>query len=370
MKAIHPTRVPDRIAQILEREIQVKGLTGKRLGSVRELATRFSVSTTTLSQALAILTSQGLIERRHGSGTYVCDRQARQHVAVLMNMDLSHPRASYFWTRTTHQLRERFLTDGFRVKVYLGRYSPDEPAPEITCADFEEDLRNGKLCGVVALYSVEDKAWIARLLASGVPVVGPTDDYPYSVQVEGGHLVRRGTEILLQHGRCRIAYLGWQGFRTREDLYWPSFVEVMKKAKASIEEDWVRRDLHPTQPGAGWEEFREIWSNRSKRPDGLLVTDDVLFRDVATAVLEQRVRVPEELLIVTHANKGSDIIYPFPVVRLQFDPDEFARETAAMLVALMRHQKVVKPSIHVPFQVVEDDMHREPVTTSQSKERR
>ena len=49
---------------------------GSPLPSQRELAGEFSVSIMTLRQALQLLTDDGLIDTRHGSGTYVASRYA------------------------------------------------------------------------------------------------------------------------------------------------------------------------------------------------------------------------------------------------------------------------------------------------------
>ena len=49
---------------------------GSPLPSQRELAGEFSVSIMTLRQALQLLADDGLIDTRHGSGTYVASRYA------------------------------------------------------------------------------------------------------------------------------------------------------------------------------------------------------------------------------------------------------------------------------------------------------
>jgi GntR family transcriptional regulator len=47
---------------------------GDRLPSVRELARQLSINQNTVLRAYERLTAEGLIERRHGDGTYVVDR--------------------------------------------------------------------------------------------------------------------------------------------------------------------------------------------------------------------------------------------------------------------------------------------------------
>jgi len=41
------------------------------------------------------------------------------------------------------------------------------------------------------------------------------------------------------------------------------------------------------------------------------VLDDMIFEDVAKAILAARVTVPDQLAVVTHANRGSGMRLPF-----------------------------------------------------------
>jgi DNA-binding LacI/PurR family transcriptional regulator len=111
---------------------------------------------------------------------------------------------------------------------------------------------------------------------------------------------------------------------------------VLRDRGAECNEQWVRSAVPPSVPGSGWEQFREIWSASENKPDGLLVTDDVLFRDVALGILDSRVQVPDQLEVVTHANRGSGIHYPFPVTRLEVDPNEYASHLAGTLIKRLR----------------------------------
>ncbi|MFF0152637.1 GntR family transcriptional regulator [Micromonospora sp. NPDC005203] len=69
----------DRIADDLRRKIHARELTpGARLPAETALMEQYKVSLPTMRQALAVLRAEGLIESRHGHGTYV--REPRQRV--------------------------------------------------------------------------------------------------------------------------------------------------------------------------------------------------------------------------------------------------------------------------------------------------
>lgn len=71
-------RIADGIVQLIEDE-QVP--VGQALASSRELAKRFDVTTPTIREALRRLESTGVVELKHGSGTYVADGLNRRLVA-------------------------------------------------------------------------------------------------------------------------------------------------------------------------------------------------------------------------------------------------------------------------------------------------
>jgi GntR family transcriptional regulator, transcriptional repressor for pyruvate dehydrogenase complex len=80
------TTVVDAIqAMIIDRRLNP----GDALPSERELATMLSVSRNVLREALSILGQRGLVDTRHGTGTYVSlpsSRQARDALVLLLEM--------------------------------------------------------------------------------------------------------------------------------------------------------------------------------------------------------------------------------------------------------------------------------------------
>src|SRR5512132_1092688 len=70
-----------RIQEMLRRDIASGRLAaGARLPSETELAQSFNTTRTTVRQALARLTFEGLIARRIGLGTFVADRRVESQI--------------------------------------------------------------------------------------------------------------------------------------------------------------------------------------------------------------------------------------------------------------------------------------------------
>ncbi len=360
------SNLSQQISSILREEILTKSSPGQRLPTIMELTKRFNVSFQTVREGLNILAEEGLIQRRPGAGTFVSaviPAQRDRHVGVLAEIDISDPHASYFFRRTPQRVVRFLRREGFAARLYTGHTQVgDETIRPLTCTAFLEAVERQQLSGVVAFAPSHTlPQWLEPLPGGHVPVVGSTDGYDYRVELDHPALVRTGVQYLLNQGRRRIALLEY--FRpSRQASAVESFLEVMAAAGAPVNPQWLRHSLNPCTPGANWEEFRAVWASGGskgrqgdEKPDGLLICDDNLFPVTAMAILQLGIRVPEDLTVVTHSNKGSAMLSPFPVAKLEIDPDVCAGLMGRTLIRLMQKEPVAPGLVILPHRLVEAD---------------
>ncbi|OPZ22652.1 MAG: hypothetical protein BWZ02_03390 [Lentisphaerae bacterium ADurb.BinA184] len=137
---------------------------------------------------------------------------------------------------------------------------------------------------------------------------------------------------LVAAGRRRVAILA-SGYRPHLNASFTPVAETLKALKLRIPHEWIRDDMAPNLPGAGWEQFRELWAAFRGKPDALLVLDDVLFRDAALAITELGIEVPRQLHVTVHVNRGGEPYCPFPVDRLVMDPEKYAARLVEDMVS-------------------------------------
>lgn len=306
---------------------------GDKLPSQNKLAERFGVSFMTVREALSILAEDGVIDRRRGRDTTVINPAANQHVAVLLEQDIAHPRTSYHFRYLTQQLRIWLHEQGYPVRPYLGVVAPGEETDQgwksttgTSCPELLEDLDAGRIRGV-AVVGGTSQLLVRRIRELGVPLVGQEQHLPYYVNAGLDEVVRLGVDYLLGQGRRKLAFMSWGQPN--------AIIRYVRELDLQVRLDWLRCDLPPAAPAAGWEEFREIWSASREKPDGLLITDDMLFSDALHGMIDAKVKVPEDLAVVTHASRGAPFWTPFPVARVELDPKEMAVAMGRMLATLM-----------------------------------
>lgn len=309
-----------------------------------ELARRLGVSRGTVREAIATFVHEGLIERRAGGGTVVvAPRIRRPRVGLWFDLDLP---AAYAFQVLNHLLACLAGQD-LAAKTYVAPRPTTNPASNPAQLELVEDLKNAGIDALGIVNGLVPAEALARIRASRVPVVGCPSDMPLDaadcltaqIVSSSGVQVREGARYLLAKGCRRIAWLAWA-----RNSWIPRLIEVFRKTLAehgvAFREEWLRMNEDPSLPGAGYEEFCDVWRSSREKPDGLLVSDDVLFPDVALAVRDLGIRVPEQLRVVAHANKGMATCPAFPAPRMERDPEEHARVMSAYLAKAARGEPI------------------------------
>jgi LacI family transcriptional regulator len=239
------------------------------------------------------------------------------------------------------QARELLTAAGLMTRVYPGSSRDCLNPHQAKYPEFVADVQEGRLRGVIVLAFSMAGEWLEALRARQLPMVHlDYAPHPGCVSLDYAALVRRAVEHLRRRGCRRLALVGYGGGRLGgtavQDQCAAVFREAVAAAGLPVYDEWIRTDLLPTDTGSGWEEFREVWTAHAEKPDGVLVSDDVLAPDVARAIRELGIRVPDQLTVVTHANRGVPLALPFAAPRLEFDPAAVAAALVRLMVGRLR----------------------------------
>jgi len=325
---------------------------GTKLWSEAALARRLDVSVFTVREALSLLAVQGYVERRPRSGTYVGNHRQRQAVGILCGVDITHPRASYFYRRLVHRLRTDLEDLELPVRIYIGRAAPGS-GDGLMCNEFWEDVAEHRLAAAVRVATPQDDQWTHRLDREGVAWFPRPNGFEVWQDYPG--LIREGLAYLRDNGCRRIAVVGWPGV---EAAAGSRLRDLRASLEAEMDPKRFKTDLRIGSTGAGWDAVMELWTGSTDKPDGLLVCDDVLFSEAAQGLAALGVRVPEDLLVASHATAGDSDLVPFPMLRLEFNADEHARLLAEHVAAVVSGRTPEPRRVTLPCRRVHVEQRR------------
>ncbi|MBC2603650.1 substrate-binding domain-containing protein [Puniceicoccus vermicola] len=316
------------------RELVYHRSPGDRLENDRELAARFGVSNVTLRTAMLELVSEGMIYRKVGSGTYVARQQIQQHIAIVVSQELLQCMRTPYAHLSTMSILDELNHHSTPYKLYLiPRTSDSEDCPlwpqkeHIDQSGLGAAIDANEVKALVSISIGRQNGWMSQLEERGVPVIGLSGDnsFKHRIHPTNGPSLREAVRYLSRFGRKRIGLIYWYNsddpYEPKEDHTQKAFLEEMDIVGLPVYPEWIKNDADPQHSASGWQLFREIWfADPEKQPDALIFGDDRLFCSASSAILEMGVQVPRDLQIVTHWNKGSGLLCPFPVARYVFDP--------------------------------------------------
>ncbi len=350
--------LPKRIAATLRAQLENGTYkAGDRFPSQNELARTFLTSTVSAREAVALLVEEGLLERRFGSGTYVTGRTPERFVAVVTELDVSHPAASPAFLIMMQAVRRHLAAAGLQTRVYIGHTSPfGTAAPErITSWEFWHDLEAGRIIGLV---TVGMDAHLGQTAVAGrsIPHIdGSTMD---GVRFwDDRELVFKGLRALARQGCRQVACVVQSKGLTHPLL--ELFKREVKRRGLLTRPEWTVLAPLLHERGDGAAAFRSLWLSHDEKPDGLLVLDDMLYRDMAPTFLVNGIRVPEDLIVVSHANAHDTRPFVPEPVRLVADMDAVGEAMAQNLLNRMKDPQAKPEGIPIPIEVVDADESRQ-----------
>jgi DNA-binding LacI/PurR family transcriptional regulator len=306
------------------------------------------VSINTMRAAVGLLAREGLVEIRHGEGVFVRAPAQQLRIGVLSELNLLMPVCAYhrnLANETLLILRERGMTP----HLFCGTVPPGHSPKEPTCPEFWEAAEHHRLDGAIILNFPANDSWLSRIREMTLPVVA--DYTPYAVHHADIRMVEAGLQALARHGARRVALLTTSTMDVK-----PLFEQTVRDLGLTTDPRWSLGEFDPALPGAGWEQFRQLWRASAEKPDGILIANDLLFSSAAQAIRELRIDVPGQLRVVTHAQREADPPpAPFPHTRIEFDPRDFALAFANLLELRLAGKPPPLTRPRVPYRVVEAD---------------
>jgi len=278
-----------------------------RLPGEDQLVKKFGVSRTTIGRALRDLQSEGLVERRAGSGTYVRQRTSNLSGSRQLGLLIPDLAAIEIFTLICGELasvaraHEYTLLWGDSAQQYYGRDISHEQAVGL-CEQFIERRVSGVFFAPFETTVGNEginQSIAQRFRKAGIPVVLlDRDSMPFPQRSEfdlvasdnaaGGRLL---TEHLLKLGCKRLAFVARPNFPSPVEIRISGVRDSLLRQQLELPRDWIRTG-DPAEPKFA----RSLTAGRQW--DALVCANDHTAAELMRTLEKNNVKVPREIRVV------------------------------------------------------------------------
>ena len=324
-----------------------------RLPGELALCESYHCSRETVRRALALLSDEGLIDRMHGSGTYLSAGADRGRRIAVVTADLD----TYLYPQLYRDLEKVFSAQGYTVEAYASgnRVMEERAILEKLLADPPAGIL---LEGAKTALPSPNLDLLGRIEGRKLPLVYLHAGFPVPegapcIQDDNAGGARLLTRYLLDKGHRQLAavlksddrqgherYEGFlstlcqAGLAVREErIFW--FDTAQREALLAGRDEWLYAFLRRRLPGC----------------TAVLCYNDEIAYSLIHCLRAEGLRVPEEVAVVSFDNSHYCTSGPVSITSLAHERHQMGSTAAEALLKLIWGRSV--RSVQLPWSLVE-----------------
>lgn len=294
---------------------------GDVLPTIHALASMARTSVKTARRALEILAEDGWTEPRRGVGSTVRDRGVDIRIRGQVLLYVRETGYSYYAAEFAATLDARLRARGYRASVIEAVGRNEKTAVGRLATALKERWALVLMMGGCseARRVVAESGRPFALVGDGGPI--PRVSVPSCVArfpIQSGKALPEFVRECVRRGVSRVVQ-----FKYAEGAF--DAFEMLSVAGIRVATVTIPRQSSPEAVSrASLVAMRRIVARRAL-PDLFLFTDDHCAQGGLLALAVAGVRIPEDVAVVTHANKGLGPVWGKPLARLEMDAAAHAR---------------------------------------------
>ena len=304
---------------------------GESLPSLRELAALWNVSVKVPGRAYARLADEGYVVLRPGRGAVASRNGVRSWNGTVLFVSVGF-QGGFFMPNFILSLRRGIEEANMRFYTAVVPTPPDGEGPDL--GRFS-DYMNHPYDVVILMTDNRRLRSIVRRDAPRSLIVGRelTGKGSPDVVISLEDAERALVEDCRRAGVRRVRIMAYSRVCCK--------VERMLRA-SGVHVETVR--VNPLPGGVCGEAVQraahDCWVNGlpqgKNRPELVYFADDNLALGSLIAFAEQRIRVPDDVFVVTHGNRGSALPFACDLAKIEVDPFQLGRETARRALSCLK----------------------------------
>jgi DNA-binding LacI/PurR family transcriptional regulator len=301
--------------------------------------------------------------RRRGSGIFVSP-QLKRSIALVCDPQFSiEPRLRGFWELIVREARLRIAGSHYDLAFHFSTSETQSAtAGPALHSGLMDDIRAGRVQGVLGVgLPMRAVDWMNE---QGVAVVEFAGKGALSVNMNAVDVVKLGVQALATRGCCRLALWSetWSEPESERQAGKRAEARAFRRALAArgleFHNEWLRPQAHEIIAPDSFDQAETGSAKSSERrvkkwPDGLLITNDILTRDVIAALQKLDIVPNRDITIASHANTDSPVLRPYEdeLTLIEYDSGEIVQTMFDQLETLLRGEPILNQNINIKPQV-------------------
>lgn len=308
-----------RIAQQIERMVD-QGLlkTDDKLPSTPELAKQFNTTPKTIQKGMSFLVRKGLLARRPGFGTVVTSKPKSLSIGFVSSLLPKTDENGGIVDAVMKSLMHCCASDNALMSIYTGL---DDDGFDARITDLENAIIESRINVIVAMHRSSRLAdWLRESCRIAWVLTPSIDMY---------QLTYGGTKYLLSQGYRKIWLIARFSTKVNDDYQDESDDEVNGFSQA-FKENGIQANPQDIQrwgenQAQVYQSAMKMLKDPKTRPDAIFSNTDSRTPGLILALAHLGLRIPEDIAVLTHKNKGIDILSSVPLTAMVVDPEELAQ---------------------------------------------
>lgn len=326
-----------------------------RLPTEMQLAAQYDVSRQTVRQALALLSKEGLIEKRQGSGSHILGstvQMAGNNVAIVTSYV-----NDYIFPSLLQNVQSVMDKSNYSTLVYSTQNQPYRER-EILYSLLEHPTRGMLIEGVKTALPNPNLDLYQRLKKMGIPMVFIHGSYPALNAVcvsddneSGGY---QAVQYLLRKGYTKLGGIFKSDDIQGHQRYY-GFLSAMRDANLPFPDEqilWYSTEQRHALLELGYKEWLSHFVQMvGKDCDAIVCYNDEIAYPLVQMLIGAGLRVPEDVAVISFDNSYYSEMGPVHITSLSHNTGKIGQLAAQSLLDLI-HNKAPH-SQTVDWQLVE-----------------
>ena len=301
---------------------------GEQLEAIAKLAKRHETTVATVSKALESLEQGGYVERFAGKGVFVKAKQGCR-LALVMDSDSYDPSSVSFIPILFNELERVCREENWTYELFFG--VNDKSSAQNFLLKLAQNSFDAVL--ISSMWTAENAAEIFTNRSVFSIGLYPYKELDFSISFDDSQMVYDAVTELDRQGCRQIALV-----TGNKELSWSKIPDGAAKGYCEALKNIEKlRNPHlhlkvPISQQGGYEALVRLLRQNPARPFGIVSVDSLISLGIIQAALTAGLKVGEDIIIATHANRGCGAAqFTVPVIKYEYPVDEHVNRIAEII---------------------------------------